>query len=158
MNTTTVEIPADVRDNFETVTDYAFSRHLSTHLTPPTFASRDRQIELADLFGYTHYQWFGTTQGTRHGWGAGQRYRVDLLVNRDGEVVYHFLTMYFTRVACAECEYSYASVYQVIATEEEISEAVPRCDFHADVFRRAVAGTPGLVLAESEHLISGQHD
>lgn len=153
---TTIEIPADVRDNSEAVTDYAFSRNLSTHLKPPTPASRDKDINLADLFGYTHYRWFGTTQGDRDGYGAGQRYRVDLLVDRDGKTVNHFLTLYFTRVGCASCEYSYAQRFAQYADAPEGHHPIPLCGDHLDFERRA-ARHDGRTLLESEPLRIGQH-
>jgi hypothetical protein len=158
--TDTVEIPADVRDNSETVTDYAFMRHLSTHLKPPTPASRDKDLELADLFGYTHYQWHGTAQGTRDGWGAGQRYRVDLVVNRDGEVVNHFLTMYWTRVACYLGDWcgSYAAHYATTTGGTlPVSDPVPVCDHHIEGLRKSFADSP-VTVHLSERLFIGQHD
>lgn len=164
MTTITVEIPADVRDNSETVTDYAFSRHRSPDKGVRTPAQRDR--ELKDARGHTFrmydvYTWHDVNQGNRQGWGAGQRCRFDMVVNRDsGGVIALFHTEYFTRVACAEGTWchSYASVYQVIQTEDGMSDAVPRCDDHAHRFRRAIAGEAGVILHESERLLIGQHD
>lgn len=153
MNTTdiTVDIPADVRDNSETVTDYAFMRQYSPVRLIHTVQARESALKWATTFGHTVYQWDDVNPD-------GQRCRFHLITRHDVHVVHLFHTEYFTRVACAECAYSYASVYQVIQTEDGMSEAVPRCGGHAHRFRRAVAGTPGLVLRESERLRIGQHD
>lgn len=154
---TTIEIPADVRDNSETVTDYAYTRHHSPDKGVHTRETRDDRIDSVTRFpilGLTHYQWHDTSPD-------GQRCRFDMIVNKSGTVVNLFHTEYFTRVACAECPYSYASVYQAlvtVATQDAPSEAVPRCDTHADRFRREVARTPGLVVRESERLLIGRHD
>ena len=148
-----VEIPATVRDNSQTVTDYAFMRHRAPDKGVRTPEQRDRDIAWRDTFGYVHYTWHDVNPN-------GQRCRFDMLVHLNtGNVTYLFHTEYFTRVACGECEYSYATVYQEITTSDgTTSQPVPRCDLHADLFRRAVAGTPGLKLRESERLLIGQHD
>lgn len=155
----TIEIPADVRDNSETVTDYAFMRDRAQSNYPyHTVKARDGEIKRVDLFPhlrFTHYTWTDTNPDE-------QRCRFDMIVDPDGMVVNLFHTEYFTRVACAECEYSYASVYQLITTGETDDEgvsnlAVPRCDHHADRFRRACFGVPGVVLYESERLRIGQY-
>lgn len=159
-NTVTVEIPADVRDNSQTVTDYAFMRHRCP-LPAPTWAERDRDLAYADTFGYTHYQWHDTAQGNSQGWGAGQRMRFDMLVNRAGEVVHLYVTEYWTRVACGRGDWchSYASHYTVISnTDGDESNAVPYCDRHVDDMRRHVNDVPSLTLHLSERLFVGQHD
>lgn len=150
---TAVEIPADVKDNSQTVTDYAFARYRAPDRGVVSPAQRDRTVKTATayLVGYTHYQWQDTNPD-------GQRCRFDMIVNHEGDATYLLHTEYFTRVACAECEHSYASTYQVISTEEGSSEAVPRCDDHGDRFRRSVVGEPGVTMHESERLRIGQHD
>lgn len=152
--TITVEIPADVRDNSETVTDYAFMRDRAQSDWPyHEVQTRENEIKRVTMFprlGLKHYRWHDVTP-------RGQRCRFDMVVGPDGTVVNLFHTEYFTRTACAECPYSYASVFQVITTEDGTSEPVARCGEHADRFRRAVAGAPGLVLTESEPLRIGQH-
>lgn len=152
MSTITIEIPADVRDNSETVTDYAFMRYRAPGRGVRTPDERDRSIRVAREFlcGYQHYTWNDTNPG-------GQRCRFDMVTDSDGQVTDLLHTEYFTRVGCAECPYSYASVYQVIQTEDGMSAAVPRCDHHADRFRRAIAGE-SVILHESERLLIGQHD
>ena len=159
-DTVTVEIPADVRDNSETVTDYAHMGHRAPDKGVVSPHLRDDNIRVCRdyLTGYSVYTWHDVNQGDRHGRGAGHRCRFDMVTNADGQVTHLFHTEYFTRVACAECAYSYASVYQVIQTEDGMSDAVPRCDEHAHRFRRAIAGEAGVILHESERLLIGQHD
>lgn len=161
--TITVEIPADVRDNSETVTDYAFMRHLSPNRGDVGPGGRDYELATTRNYlshMYDVYSWSDVNQGHRLGYGAGQRCRFDMVVNKKtGVVAYLFHTEYFTRVACAEGSWchSYASVYQVIQTEDGMSDAVPRCDEHAHLFRR-VAARNGAAVYESERLHIGQHD
>lgn len=154
MNTTTaaVEIPADVRDNSETVTDYAHMDHRAPDKGVRTPLQRELDVSNASFFGYKVYTWRDVNPN-------GQRCAFTMIVKDDGGVRHLFHTEYFTRVACGECKYSYATVYQEITTSDgTTSQPVPRCDEHADLFRRACAGTPGLKLRESEHLLIGQHD
>ena len=159
--TLTVEIPAEVRDNSEAVTDYAFMRHRSPGRGKVSKYDRGATIALCETFpslGYTHYQWHDVNQGDRLGRGAGQRCRFDMIVNQTGHVVYLFHTEYFTRTECAECAYSYASVYQTITDDDGgLLGPVPRCDEHARIFRRVAAGE-GVTVHESEPLLIGQHD
>jgi hypothetical protein len=153
-----VEIPADVRDNSATVTDYAFMRHLSPDRGVRTPSGRDYELKVVREHLGHMYEVFAWSDVNPD----GQRCRFDMVVRKDsGTVAYLFHTEYFTRTACAEGHYchSYASVYQVIATgDAEPGPAVPRCDEHAGWFRRACTGEPGLVLMESERLLIGQHD
>lgn len=155
-NTLTTEIPTDVKDNSETVTDYAFSRHRSPDRGVTTPDYRDRTISYADLFGYTLYSWHDVNQGTRIGWGAGQRCRFDMLVNKDGRVVHLFHTEYWTRVMCHRGEWcrSYA-VHYVQQHGDESTDPVPYCDEHLHHLRRSV---PDEALTLSERLWIGQHD
>ena len=160
-DTLTVEIPADVRDNSETVTDYAFMGHRSPNKGKVDVDYRDTHISFADLFGYTLYSWHDVNQGNRHGWGAGQRCRFDMLVNANGRVVHLFHTEYWTRVACGRGDWchSYATHYTVVATADgDRSDSVPYCDEHTDEMRRHVADVPALTLHVSERLLVGQHD
>lgn len=156
-----VPVPADVRDNSETVTDYAFSRHRAPDRGVTTTDYRDRTISYGDLFGYTLYSWHDVNQGNRDGWGAGQRCRIDMMVNRDGRVVHLFHTEYWTRVACGRGDWchSYAAHYTVIETAAgDRSDSVGYCDEHIDQMRRHVADVPSLRLHLSERLLIGQHD
>ena len=153
-----VPVPADVRDNSETVTDYAFMRHHSPDRGVATPDYRDHAISYGDLFGYTLYSWHDVNQGTQNGWGAGQRCRFDMLVNREGRVVHLFHTEYWTRVTCAYCAdnfraQSYAAYY---VTEEggTAAEARPLCDEHIAMYRRL----DGVEFSLSERLLVGQHD
>lgn len=148
-----VKIPADVRDNSETVTDHAHMGHLSPDRGVRTPLQRETDVNNAAFFGYKVYTWRDVNPD-------GQRCAFTMIVKEDGEVRHLFHTEYFTRVACVAGEWcrSYATVYQQTSTKEDTSEAVPRCDFHADQFRRACAGEPGITLLESERLLIGQHD
>ncbi len=151
-DTLTVEIPADVKDNSETVTDYAFMRHRSPSKGAISPQGRDRQNRINREYlshMYTYYAWSDVNPN-------GQRCRFDMWVDEAGQVVNLFHTEYWTRGACAECEHSYASVYQVITTEDGDSLSVPRCEEHADRFRR-LCRTEGVTLHESERLLIGQH-
>jgi len=145
-----VEIPADVKDNSEAVTEYAFMSHRAPDKGKRTPVDRDNTIIDHGLFGYVWHEWRDVNPD-------GQRCRFDMFVREDGTVTHLLHTEYFTRTACAECEYSYAGVYQVIQTEDGMSDAVPRCDQHADRFRRALTGE-AVTLHESEPLLIGQHD
>lgn len=141
-----VEIPADVKDN--STHSIRIQWRSTRDASPHEVGSGRRHLA---TFGYTLYEWDDTDRD-------GTRVTLHRFVNREGHTVDLFATYYFTRTACAECEYSYASVYQVIQTEDGMSDAVPRCDEHADRFRRAIAGEPGVILHESERLRIGEHD
>lgn len=147
---TTIEIPADARDNSQTVTDYAFMRHRNPNKGATPTLVRDTAIVQTGRFGYTHFEWWDTNPD-------GQRCHFDLITDQGEQVVHLFHTEFFTRVACEECSYSYAGYYQVLTTQGGASDPVPRCDEHADRFRHAVAGTPGVKVRESERLYVGQH-
>jgi hypothetical protein len=157
-DTLTVEIPADVRDNSETVTDYAFMKHRSPDRGVTTPDYRDQNISLADLFGYTLHSWHDVNQGDRNGWGAGQRCRFDMLVTDDGMVVHLFHTEYFTRVACHTGGFchSYATHYALVVKDGEptTDDPLPYCDEHL----RFIEREDGLTVHRSERLLIGQHD
>lgn len=149
-DTVTVEIPADVRDNSETVTDYAFMRHRSPDKGVRTPKQRDTDINNAPFFGYRHFTWHDVNPD-------GQRCRFDMLVDEGGQVVDLFHTEYFTRVKCAECEYSYAQYYMTVTTPDGTSEPVARCGEHTRTFMNASRGIPGVTVTLSEPLRIGQH-
>lgn len=160
----TVEIPTEVRDNSETVTDYAFSRHRSPDKGVCTPDYRDRSIDTAVRYlnGYTHYTWHDVNQGNRQGWGAGQRCRFDMITNPAGDVTSLFHTEYFTRVTCERCKpyraQSYASHYVVLADQDGCaSESSPTCDAHLHQVRKDISGLD-LTVYLSESLYIGQHD
>ena len=143
--TATVEIPDDVRDNSPHTVRFQWRGVVTEELT-------DRDLEMArTTFGYTVYRWHDVAPD-------GQRVTLTRMDNAKGHNVWFYGTYHFTRVACAECACSYASVYQVITAKGDTSDPVPRCDQHADRFRRAIAGEPGIVLTESEPLRIRQHD
>jgi hypothetical protein len=157
-DTVTVEIPAHVRDNSETVTDYAFMGHRSPNRGVVSPGARDRTIDTAVRFltGYRHYSWLDVNQGNRQGWGAGQRCRFDMVVNGDGQVVNLFHTEYWTRVACATGDwcYSYATHYALVLKDGEPTTdgPLPYCDEHIRSLSRE------LDVRLSERLLIGQHD
>lgn len=154
----TVEVPAAVRDNSETVTDYAFMGHRSPMKGVRSVAERNRAILHADTFKHARYQWYDVNQGNRIGWDAGHRCRFDMIVNEEGTVTHLFHTEYFTRAECAECEYSYAIRYVITIGQDGTtrSEPTPLCDGHLTITRYAARRMNGTVL-ESEPLLIGQH-
>lgn len=165
MTETTTEpviIPEDVRDNSETVTDYAFMGHRSPNRGVVSPGARDRTIDMAVRFltGYQHYTWLDVNQGDRLGRDAGHRCRFDMIVNRDGQVVNLFHTEYWTRVACYQGEWcsSYATHYVTTTGGTlPVSDPVPVCDHHIDGLRKSFADSP-VTLNLSEPLLIGQHD
>lgn len=163
-DTLTVEIPEDVRDNSETVTDYAFMRHRSPDRGVVTPQERDNAIAVAAKYfpGYSHYQWHDVNQGNRQGWGAGQRCRFDMIVNADGQVVDLFHTEYWTRVACHTggwC-HSYAAHYALVTMDGEPTTdgPLPYCDEHIRTIRETAERRADVTLHLSERLLVGQHD
>lgn len=152
MNTlTTVEIPADVRDNSETVTDYAFMRHRSPDKGVRTPDERDRAIDWSDRHGYVHMHSYDVNPG-------GQRCRFDVLYNVHGVVVNFFHTQYFTRVTCITDDASYASRYASVIDQDGMATvASPYCGFCLVHLHRSAEET-GMTVRESEPLYIGQHD
>lgn len=154
-----VSLAGLVHDNSETVIDYAFMGHRRPNggVVEPSY--RDTTIRYADTFGYRHYQWTDVNQGNSAGWGAGQRTRFDMLVKADGTVVHLFHTEYWTRVACTDCEYSYATRYIAVTDADGVTHpAAPFCDEHGRVVKRITEAQRGYSWTESEHLLIGQHD
>lgn len=152
----TVEIPADVKDNSETVTDYAFMRHRALPDWPyHTVATRDREIMRVTVFpglDLTHYSWLDVNPND-------QRCRFDMIVNRHGQVVNLFHTEYWTRVKCTDCKYHYAASFlQVTDWDGNTHPAAPYCEYHGGVVKKINASLPGYKIAESERLLIGQHD
>lgn len=152
-DTLTVEIPAEVKDNSETVTDYAFMRNRAQTDWPyHTISTRDAEIRRVSVFpslALTHYQWTNVNPD-------GQRCRFDMITDRDGVVVNLYHTEYFTRVGCQPCKkyraQSYASYYVVQDYGNGPTDAVPFCDEHLrELHRFATDGT----LTLSEPLLIG---
>lgn len=151
--TLTVEIPAEVRDNSETVTDYAFMRHRAYGtLLYHTIDRRDQEIGRVDMFpqlSLTHYQWHDVNPN-------GQRCRFDKIVDANGHVVNLFHTEYWTRVACHTGDfcYSYATHYALVLKDGEPTTdgPLPYCDEHLRSLSRE------LTVVTSERLLIGQHD
>lgn len=142
-----VEIPADVKDN-------------STHTVRVQWRNvRDAhsgEVESAivhlDTFGYTMHQWDDEDRD-------GARVTLTRFVNRTGQTVDLYATYYFTRVACTDCEYSYASSYIAVTDADGVTHpAAPFCGTHGDVVKRITDRQPGYSWTESEYLIVGQHD
>lgn len=150
-----VEIPANVRDNSETVTDYAFMRHLSPGrgVVGPVGRDRENRVKRDYLsHRYTYYAWSDVNAN-------GQRCRFDMWVeNETGQVVNLFHTEYFTRVACHTggwC-HSYATHYALVIKDGEATtdDPLPYCDEHL----RYIEREDGLTVHRSERLLIGQHD
>jgi hypothetical protein len=155
--TITVEIPADVRDNSEAVTDYAFMRHRSPDRG--IIEPRRRDVDLRAVREYLSsmydiYTWPDVNPD-------GQRCRFDLVVNKKSGVVSDlFHTEYFTRVACGRGDWchSYASAYVAVSFDngEPDDGPTPLCDEHTREIRRAYG--EGATIRTSEPLLTGQHD
>jgi hypothetical protein len=152
----TVEIPLDVRDNSETVTDYAFSRHLSPGrgVVGPVGRDQENRVKRDYLSHmYDYYAWSDVNPN-------GQRCRFDMWVTKSGQVVNLFHTEYWTRVACDRGDWcpSYATYYTVVVDSDgEQSDAAAYCDEHVHDMRKNIADLP-LTLHLSELLLIGQHD
>lgn len=147
-----VEIPADVRDNSETVTDYAFMRHRSPDRGVVTVKARNNNISMYSrgILRGKVFTWWGTNQKT------GQRCRFDMVVRSDGTVVHLFHTEYWTRVACHTGDWchSYATHYALVIKDGEptTDDPLPYCDEHLRSLSRE------LTVIKSERLLIGQHD
>lgn len=152
-DTLTVKIPEDVRDNSETVIDYAFMRHLWPGRGVIGPAGRDQQIRVAREYlshMYIIYSWLDVNPD-------GQRCRFDMIVNRKtGAVSYLFHTEYFTRVACHTGDwcYSYATHYALVLKDGQptTDDPLPYCAEHLHSLARE------LTVIKSEPLLIGQHD
>jgi hypothetical protein len=140
----TVEIPADVKDNNSLTVRVQWRGSVPEELTEQDL------VTARWTFGYIVDQWDDVDR-------KGNRVTITRMDKRDGRNVWLYETSYFTRVKCAECAPRWAQVYQVVTIEGVSSDPVPRCGEHADVFRRATRGTPGVVVTESEPLRIGQH-
>lgn len=147
---TTVEIPADVRDNSETVTDYAFMRHRSPDKGVRTTSQREGTITYADSFGYAWYSWRDVNPDD-------QRCRFDMIVNDDGDTINLFHTEYFTRVPCVTHEASYAFHYASVSDEDGCT-TIPAayCDACMIHLHQSAEDT-GMTVNVSERLHIGQH-
>lgn len=138
-----VAIPADVKDNSPHTVLVGWRNARPEPLT-------EHDLTLArDTFGYTVYQWDDVNK-------SGDRVTLTRMDKGDRQQ-WLYETSYFTRVKCADCEHSYAQVYQQITVGDMLSEAVPRCDTHAGFFRRGLCDMPDVTLYESETLRIGQH-
>jgi len=152
MTTTIIEIPADVRDNSETVTDYAFMGHRARDRGVRSPAARDDALEWASFFRYAVHTW--QTVNPR----SGQRCRFDMLTKHDGTMVHLFHTEYFTRVACLTHDASYASRYVSIVDQDGVATVTsPYCGMCVAHLHRS-AQDSGMTVRQSEPLYTGQHD
>lgn len=151
--TPTIKIPADVRDNSQTVTDYVYMGRRRPDKGVVTPQQRDAAIMWSDRHGYVRYQEYDTNPD-------GQRCRFDILLNVAGGMVHFFHTEYFTRVDCAAGEWchSYATHYVLTtyASGEPDDGPSPLCDEHRRRIERAYGDSVTLTL--SERLRIGQHD
>jgi hypothetical protein len=152
-DTITVEIPTEVRDNSETVVDYAHMGHRAPDKGVRTPLQRETDVSNAAFFGYKVYTWRDVNPD-------GQRCAFTMIVKEDGAVRHLFHTEYFTRVACAEGDWchSYATHYVHVAyvSGEPSDGPSPLCDEHRRRIERAYGENVTLTL--SERLIIGQHD
>lgn len=117
---------------------------------PVTPGTLEDDKQYADIFGYTWYEWDDIDRDDR-------RVTLTRVVARGGHTVELYETSYFTRVKCADCEYSYADRYQVVTTPDATSQPVARCSEHAHRFRRSTFDLPGVTVHDSAYLRIGQH-
>src|SRR5688500_17392880 len=153
-DTMTVEVPLAVRDNSETVTDYAFMRHRS----PDRGVRNDWKRDQDPRTCRTHPSHAADIHSSSYLNPDGQRCRFDMVVNRDGVVVSLLHTEYFTRVPCHTggwC-HSYATHYALVVKDGEptTDDPLPYCDEHL----RFIEREDGLTVHRSERLLIGQHD
>ncbi len=142
----TVEIPADVRDN--STHSIRIQWRSNRDARPDEIESGRRYLK---TFGYTLYEWEDADKD-------GTRVTLHRFVNREGHTVDLFATYYYTRVACTDCDSSYASVYLQVTDSHGITHpAAPFCGTHADVVRAITRRQLGYSLTESEPLRIGQH-
>lgn len=142
----TVKIPADVLHN---------SPHTVRIVSNGTRALFGDELnntrQNTQLFGYTMYEWDETSKD-------GDRITLTWFADSAGRAVWLYETTYYTRVKCEQCEYHWASVYQMITTTSDIvTVPVARCDEDAREFRRSMGHEPHATLHESERLNPGRH-
>ena len=145
--TDTVEIPADVRDNSRDVLriQWRNTRRITEQ------GLRDTIRDACEIFGHAVYVWEDTDKD-------GNRVTLTRIVGRVTGLTFElFATYYYTRVACAECEYSWAQYYMTVTTPDGTSEPVARCGDHTRTFMNASRGIPGLTVNLSDPLRIGQH-
>lgn len=152
-DTLTVDVPLDVRDNSETVTDYAFMRDRAQTFYPyHTVETRDRELKRTNMFPQLRLVWYTWNDVNPN----GQRCRFDMVVNESGDVVNLYHTEYWTRVACHTGDFchSYATHYALVIKDGEptTDEPLPYCDEHLRSLSRE------LTVIKSERLLIGQHD
>lgn len=155
MNTTdtptTVEIPADVRDNSETVTDYVYMAWRRPNKGVVTPQQRDAAIMWSDGHGYVRYQEYDTNPD-------GQRCRFDILLNVAGEMIHLFHTEYFTRVACCTHDAHYATHYASVTDQDGVTTIPAAYCGECMIQIRRSARDSGMTVNTSERLRIGQHD
>ncbi len=145
-----IEIPADVRDNSETVTDYAFMGHLAPGKGVVSPLDRETDVNNAAFFGYKVYTWRDINPD-------GQRCAFTLIATWGGAVRHLFHTEYFTRVPCITHDTHYARAYASITDYDGVTTiASPYCDECLSSLRRS-AKAADMVFNESERLLTGQH-
>lgn len=155
MTVTMVEIPADVRDNSETVIDYAFMRHRSPKRGVVGPTGRDYELTVSrEYLSHLHevYSWSDVNPD-------GQRCRFDMIVNKNtGVISYLFHTEYFTRVPCILHDAHYASYYASVTDGETGETTTPAayCDECMILMRRSTRDQ-GDTVNTSEPLHIGQH-
>lgn len=155
MTTTAVPIPASIKDNSETVIDYAFTRHLSPDKGVVSPHLRDDNLRVYRdhlATNYTTYSWRDVNPD-------GQKCRFDMVIrNITGDVVSLMHTEYWTRVKCAHCEPRYAVHYvQYMRNGEQAGDPLPLCSEHLEFEQRASRTTGEFALLLSEPLLIGQH-
>lgn len=145
-DTLAVEIPADVKDN-----NHHTVRFQWRGVVDETLTAQDL-VRARTTFGYVVDQWEDVDK-------QGQRVTLTRMDKRDGKNVWFYGTYHFTRVACTDCESSYAQVYLSVTDSDGVTHpAAPFCDTHADVVRKITRHQRGYSIAESEPLRIGQHD
>lgn len=145
-DTLTVEIPADVLDNTPRTVQVRWRDTLDIDAEQ---LARTRKY--AYLFGYTWASWDDFDRN-------GERVTLHRVTDRDGHTVELYETSYYTRVACTDCEYSWAvAFYQVTDADGITHPAAPFCGTHGDVVERIARREPGCSVARSAWLRIGQH-
>jgi hypothetical protein len=146
-DTLTVEIPADVKDNSRTAVRVQWRS-----VRPVKLVEIEQDKGYAHLYGYTVHEWDDEDRD-------GNRVTLTRFINRSGITVNLYATYYFTRVACTDCEHSYATRYIAVTDADgDTHPAAPFCDEHGHVVKRITDRQPGWSWAESAELSIGQHD